>query len=106
LAQRIRVEVIDDIDGATAAAATVSFGLDGRAYEIDLSEEHIEELAEAIRPFIESARKVPMVRRPSPGDAGRPNQAAIREWARASGMKVSSRGLIPTKVIDAYQTTH
>jgi hypothetical protein len=31
---------------------------------------------------------------------------AIREWARASGRKVSDRGRIPQSVIDAYNAAH
>ncbi|MET8427423.1 histone-like nucleoid-structuring protein Lsr2, partial [Nocardia sp. NPDC004860] len=28
---------------------------------------------------------------------------AIREWARAQGHQVSSRGRIPAEIVDAYQ---
>jgi hypothetical protein len=37
MAHKVVVTVIDDLDG-TSAAETVSFGLDGVGYEIDLSE--------------------------------------------------------------------
>lgn len=30
----------------------------------------------------------------------------IREWARAQGMNVASRGLIPRHIIEAYKTAH
>ena len=36
MAQKVQVLLVDDIDGSEATE-TVSFGLDGVAYEIDLS---------------------------------------------------------------------
>ena len=36
MAQRVQIKLIDDLDGADADE-TVSFGLDGVVYEIDLS---------------------------------------------------------------------
>jgi nucleoid-associated protein Lsr2 len=48
---------------------------------------------------------VPDVRVSSPARAGRRcSTAAIREWAREHGHKVSDRGRIPKSVIEAYQT--
>ena len=32
--------------------------------------------------------------------------AAIREWARGEGMKVSDRGRVPGSVIAAYEAAH
>lgn len=37
MAQRMLVEMVDDIDGGEASQ-TVSFGLDGVSFEIDLSD--------------------------------------------------------------------
>jgi hypothetical protein len=39
VAQRVTVELTDDIDG-TEAAETIAFRVDGTAYEIDLSKIH------------------------------------------------------------------
>src|SRR4051794_6191129 len=43
MAQRVNVVLVDDIDGSDAAE-TVTFGLDGVQYEIDLSDGHADEL--------------------------------------------------------------
>lgn len=43
MAQRTRVERVDDVDGS-AADETVRFGLDGVVYEIDLTEPHADQL--------------------------------------------------------------
>jgi Lsr2 protein len=68
--------LVDDIDGSHAVT-TLSFSLDGRSYEIDLSESHLSALQEALAPFITAARAVPNgrgpVRTPAPRRAPAPN---------------------------------
>ena len=39
MAQKVQVVLIDDLDGGDATE-TVTFGLDGATYEIDLSEQN------------------------------------------------------------------
>jgi Lsr2 protein len=60
--------LVDDIDGSQAVT-TLSFSLDGRSYEIDLSESHLSALQQALAPFITAARAVPNGRRPAPAPA-------------------------------------
>src|SRR5512143_950605 len=57
MARRTMVELVDDLDGSPAVA-TVRFGYDGRDYEIELSEEHAQELDELLAPYLEHARRV------------------------------------------------
>ena len=114
MAQKVIVETVDDLDGSVitdGSGGTVSFSFSGRSYEIDLSEENRERLAEALEPFIAKARPTGQ-RRPqaaprssgsggsSAGDANRLQD--IREWARANGHQVSDRGRISKAVQDAY----
>jgi Lsr2 len=97
---------IDDIDGSQADG-TVRFGLDGTAYEIDLSKKHADELARVIRPYIEVARKVPSARRSAQGSRpARRSQSDVRAWARAQGLKVSDRGRIPADLLARYESEH
>jgi Lsr2 len=106
VAQRTQIMYIDDIDGSEADG-TVRFGLDGTAYEIDLSKKHADELARVIRPYIDVARKVPAARRSAQG--GRPvrrSQSDVRAWARAQGLKVSDRGRIPADLLARYESEH
>ena len=56
MAQRTQITITDDIDGSPAER-TISFGVDGTSYEIDLSAAHAEEFREAMRPFIAVARR-------------------------------------------------
>jgi Lsr2 len=56
MASNTTVELLDDIDGK-AAAETITFGLDGRTIEIDLSEKHAKALRKDLARFVEAARK-------------------------------------------------
>ncbi|UNX55266.1 Lsr2 family protein [Georgenia sp. TF02-10] len=113
MAQKVQVTLIDDTDG-TEAVDTVSFGLDGVSYEIDLSEENAQALRDALAPYVANARRETGRRRsrtPRGGGAGgaggrgRPVSDAgkIREWARANGYEVSERGRISADVREAYE---
>ena len=53
MAQRVTVEMTDDIDG-TAAAKTIAFRVDGTAYEIDLSKKNAAKMRQAFRAAISS----------------------------------------------------
>jgi len=85
-------------------------------YQIDLSEENAAKLRDALAPFIDVARNAggrSAGRRPrraqqqpvddKPVRSSREQTAAIREWARQHGHKVSDRGRISKSVMQAYQ---
>lgn len=111
MAQRIQVILEDDIDG-TEATETVTFGLDGNTYEIDLNDEHATQLREAFAGYIAPARKVTGASRRGRGvgrsarsDSG-PSTKEIRDWARSNGHEVSERGRVPASVREAFDATH
>ena len=56
MAQQVNVKFVDDLDGSDAAGSVV-FELDGRAYEIDLSDDNAARLRESLASFIAAARK-------------------------------------------------
>ena len=56
MAQKVDVRFVDDLDGSEASG-TVSFALDGRAYEIDLSEENAAKLRDSLATFVAAARR-------------------------------------------------
>jgi hypothetical protein len=110
VAQKVQVILVDDLDGG-AAQETVTFGLDGVSYEIDLSDAHAAELREAFAAWVGHARKVSTrlgarpVRRASRGSG--PSEATlVREWARENGHKVSDRGRIPADLKAQYDAVH
>ena len=98
------VEVFeDDIDGGEAHV-TIPFSLEGKAYEIDLSDENAGRLRGALQPYIDKARpSAPArgrTRAASRGPATDP--ADVRAWAKANGYTVQERGRIPAAVMEAY----
>jgi hypothetical protein len=116
MAQQTTVRFIDDLDGSDAVG-TVTFSLENRAYEIDLSDDNTDKLHEALAPFIEHGRQVSgrgggrgrrraqtqSSEEKKPARSNREETAAIREWARANGHKVNDRGRISKSVVEAYQ---
>lgn len=108
MAQRTIVELTDDIDGGKADE-TVTFGLDGKSYEIDLTDKNAAKLRDAFSEYVGAARRSggstgagSSRGRRSGGSRSKNDTAAIREWAVANGHKVSARGRIPASVQAAY----
>ncbi|WP_281885367.1 histone-like nucleoid-structuring protein Lsr2 [Agromyces rhizosphaerae] len=106
MAKRVIEQFVDDLDGSVldGDAETVRFALDGTSYEIDLSPKNASALRSDFEKYVSAARKAslagPPRRRRSSGSGT--DTAAIREWARAKGIDVPSRGRLPKSVIDAY----
>jgi hypothetical protein len=112
MAQQTTVRFIDDLDGSDASG-TFDFSLEGRNYQIDLSDDNAARLRDALAPYIGAARKAggrgrgrtsrQTVVADKPTRSSREETAAIRGWARENGHQVSDRGRIPKSVIEAYQ---
>lgn len=117
----------DDLDGTEwkeedeGAGRTVSFGWEGKTYAIDLKAENADEFAKMMERYVERARRVGNSHTASParsrhtGDGrrrgggqgmGRSKEelAEIREWARANGYEVADSGLIPKKIMEAWES--
>lgn len=61
MAQRTITTLVDDLDGTDlepGSGQTIRFGLDGRAYEIDLSDDNAQTLHEALGPYVMAARRI------------------------------------------------
>jgi Lsr2 len=103
MAMRMSVVTSDDLDG-TSDAETVTFGLNGTVYEIDLAAKNRAKLEKALAPFIAAGRRVSArSRRPASRRASGPDNAAIRAWAKSEGLKVSERGRISADIISQYE---
>lgn len=104
MARTTHVVVTDDLDGSEGAE-TVTFGLQGVSYSIDLAGENLQKLEDALAPFIQAASKGSPSRRRGKGSRGgsRSDSAAIREWARANGHDVPDRGRVPSAIREAYE---
>ncbi|WMI34568.1 Lsr2-like DNA bridging protein [Streptomyces phage Dexers] len=103
--ERVVVELVDDIDG-TGTARTVSFAVDGTAYEIELNKKNEGKMMKALAPYVEAARKVS---KPRPGrrrTTKKIDNAAVRQWAGENGVEVNATGRVPKAVIDQYEAAH
>lgn len=110
MAQKVQVILVDDLDGGVADE-TVTFGLDGVSYEIDLSKTHAAELRDALASWTAGARKAGRVAGAARGSARRraaegPSANEVREWARSNGHSVNERGRISQEIRDAYAAAH
>ena len=116
MAQRIEVHLVDDVDG-TDASETITFGLDGRTYDIDLSDANAAKLRGALETWIAKARKTSRgsskvaarsiapaaPQRARASNAHQDHLAKVRAWAADNGYQVSARGRIPSRVVQAYE---
>lgn len=115
-----RTIYVDDLDGSdlgTDEDATVAFSFDGQSYTIDLSKKNRDALAKALDKYIAAATQVSGGRgsassrgrskgrgraRSSSTSSSKSESEAIREWAAAQSIEVSSRGRIAAAVRDQY----
>ena len=103
-------ELTDDTDGKPADE-TITFALDGREYEIDLTARNAAALRKAFDVYVKNGRRIGGGRPRSAGRAGSSSSPskgevdtkAVREWASKNGYELSARGRIPAKVIEAYR---
>jgi hypothetical protein len=112
MAQRTVIRLVDDLDETEivdGAGETVRFALDGRQYEIDLTNEHADEMRAALDRYIGAARKVggrqTRARMASTKSAAFVDYSpqAVRAWAKAHKIDVSPRGRIPQSVVDRFR---
>ena len=109
MAQEVITKLIDDLDGSEAAE-TVFFGLDGESYEIDLNAKNAAALRKALDRYTSAARSMSAGRaapRRGRGRGGRGrgevDPRAVRAWAAEQGFEISSRGRIPSEILEQYK---
>lgn len=107
MARRQVTILVDDLTGnelRDGTGETVSFGLDGVEYELDVDRPAADELRSALAPFVAAARRVTgrgsvsshLVKTPAA-------PTAVRAWAAANGIEVSNRGRIPADVVARFE---
>lgn len=112
MAQKVQVLLVDDLDGGEADE-TVTFALDGKSYEIDLTTANADKLRSALEPYLKNGRRTGG--RSSRGKGGRSGSASgsgsgsgqdtakIRAWAKEQGYEVNDRGRVPASIREAYE---
>ena len=99
--------MIDDLTGdeITDGGQTLTFGLSGLEYSIDLSAENTAKFKAELEPYVKAADRV--TGRPARGSARASSSSvdsrAVRVWAESNGVAVSARGRIPSGVMDQYR---
>ncbi|AEK09915.1 nucloid associated Lsr2-like [Mycobacterium phage Rey] len=127
MARQMIVKMTDDFDRETPADEVIEFGWEGFDYILDLTTEHANEFRAFIQPYIDVAHgKLKQPKRPRrkqdllPGPV--PSQGTtspssdlkqkrergrqIRAWAKDNGYKVSTRGVLPLEIEEAYDKAH
>jgi hypothetical protein len=110
VAREVVERLIDDLDGSEATE-TLTFGLDGATYEIDLSKKNSAALCKALEPFAKVGRKARSAggrRKAAPTVASPKVQRDydiihLREWAGSNGVAIPARGRIPQAVVEQYK---
>jgi hypothetical protein len=109
MAQKIHIVLEDDLDGSEAAE-TVTFGLDGTSYEIDLNKKNAAALREALATYVGHGRKVGSAprrgRKAAASTTGGTSAREIRDWARSNGLTVPDRGRVSAEVRQAFDAAH
>lgn len=114
MAQEVITKLVDDLDGSEATE-TVLFGLDGESYEIDLSAKNAAALRKALDRYRSSARSSRAARgssgsgrrgRGKSRSGGDVDPKAVRIWAAETGHEVSTRGRIPSEILELYKAAN
>jgi hypothetical protein len=107
VAQKVQILLVDDLDGSEADE-TVTFALDGKTYEIDLTTANADKLRGLLEPYLKGGRRLTGRAAGGRGRAraasvGSQDTAQIRAWARANGYEVNDRGRVPATIREAYE---
>jgi hypothetical protein len=112
VATQTTVTLVDDLDG-DQAVETVTFGVDGRVFEIDLSSANADRLRGVFAPLVQAGRRSgkPTAGQTAPKQrttraVDREQAQAVRDWARSQGMPVAPRGRISREVLAAFDAAH
>ena len=111
MAQKVNIILVSDLSGeemAKGKGETVTFGLDGNTWEIDLTNKEADKFRGLFQDYIAVGRKTSAGRRGAgkkPAASG-PAASEIREWAQAQGLDIPSRGRIPQEIRDQYEAAH
>ncbi|MEV6955134.1 Lsr2 family protein [Streptomyces sp. NPDC051183] len=108
MAQKVQVLLVDDLDGGEADE-TVTFALDGKTYEIDLTTANAEKLRGLLDPYTKGGRRTGgraaagRAKTRAAAVSGNPDTAEIRAWAKSQGLSVNDRGRVPAEIREAYE---
>lgn len=107
MAQKIQVLLEDDLDGGQADE-TITFGLDGKFYEIDLSASNASAFRENMERYARAGRRAGTNNLNARGHNSRAGKHAedtseVRAWARKHGLTINERGRVPAAIYEQFK---
>lgn len=114
MGKRVVEILIDDLSGEESdKVETITYALDGVAYEIELNPKNSSKFRGLFQEYIAVSRKVTGTRRAttsrrSSGGSKRSSEelSLIREWWREQGNEIGDRGRVAQNILDAYDEAH
>lgn len=120
MAQKVQVLLVCDLhDNEVEGTETITFGMDGSSYEIDVCDQHGTEMRDSFASYVGAARRAGRgsgdsagrrarrgSSRSSAGAGDKQRVSEVREWARKNGHQVSERGRISGTLMAAYEAAH
>lgn len=122
MARETITRYLDDLDTTQEASETITLGYRGFLYELDLTEEHAQELDGVLEFWIQAAhakgkwpKRVQAVKEPAPAPVKAARKPAgltpeqrreAREWGRANGFQVAARGYLNPELVKAFKKAH
>lgn len=109
MAQKTIVQLVDDLDGKELTAKqgqTVTFGLDGVTYEIDLSNKNAQKMRGVLGQYVDVARRVGSARIPKSRMKRThlgPDAATVKAWADSKGIDYPKRGRLPKTLLEQFE---
>lgn len=107
MAEVIHKKRIDDLasrEGAEVEAdETLTFGINGAYYEIDLGADNADRLRKSLAEFIDAARPINGKGRPPAAKVRNDDARAQRAWAAQNGYEIKDRGRVPHEVVEAWK---
>jgi len=110
--------ILDDLDGEEipdGGGEEITLTLNKTQYTMDLRSANVQQLHEALAPFIKNARRGSAVdhhvraaikstrgAKPGQGAVDAKTRQAIKLWAVNNGVQVKARGRLPQSVVDQY----
>jgi hypothetical protein len=108
MAQKTLIQLVDDIDGTViedGEGETVSFALDGKAYEVDLTAKNADAFRVLFQDYVAVARKTGRAAKVKASTKGGVPTSEVREWAKSNGIDVPDRGRVPQAIHDQFNAS-
>lgn len=108
MATKTQTIVTSDLSGKEGAE-TVTFAVNGKGYQLDLTKEEAQTLYDAFAKYVEVSRphNIKVAGKGASRGSKTPSRAAaIRAWAKEQGIEVNERGRVNPEVAAKYDAAH